>query len=99
MPRRAVTVRQKGKCDPPTNDKKKNLGCRNIDGKEYYYCYKDKIWKIVDNQDLMMGNTLPPVSAVVTSPSASAYGYVATSDSFYFSIPRGCSCHYDQVYI
>ena len=47
----------------------------------YYYHYKEKLWKIVDNTAPPMINTSLPVAAAITRSSASTYGSVDTSDN------------------
>ena len=71
---------KKVKWDPPTYAEEKHFGCRIIYGKEYYYHYKYKRRKIVDNPTPLTGDSLLPVAASVAPPVAYAYGSVATSD-------------------
>ena len=73
-------LQKKCKWYPPTDTEKKNRGCCNIDGKEYYYHYRYKRWKIVDNPTPPTGNSSLHVAAVVVPPAASTYGSVATLD-------------------
>ncbi len=54
--------KKNSKWAPPTKDEKKNKSRRMIDGKEYYYHYKDKRWKLVDKPTT-------PTSAPTSSPS------------------------------
>jgi hypothetical protein len=58
-----------GKWKPPTEEEKKNQSRREIDGKLYYYHYKDKRWKLVDQNDSVHSNapTVPTSNVSLTS--------------------------------
>ena len=68
MPRKSVTVRKISSGLPQLILKRKPRSPK-IDRKEYDYHYKEKPWKILYNPSTPMGNSLPPVAAVVISLS------------------------------
>ena len=70
-----TTVRKRASGITLTNYKNKYGGHCNIDGKEYYYHYKEKYWKIMDNPNSLAINSLKPFPSVVTPTSDS--GFVA----------------------
>ena len=75
IPRNAMNARKRA--SGITQLMQKNGGCLKIDGKEYYYHYKYKHWKTMDNPTPPTGNSSPPAADVITSLSSS--GYVTTS--------------------
>ena len=77
IPINANDHQKRGKWAPQNEAKNKNHGPHNIDGKEYYYHYKYKHWKTMDNPTPPTGNSSPPAADVITSLSSS--GYVTTS--------------------
>ena len=69
-----------GKWSRPTSEEKKNRSRRNIDGKDYYYHYKDKHWKLVNTTQANVGTPAAHVVAA-TAPAAVASPNVASDQA------------------
>ena len=76
IPRNAMNARKRA--SGITQLMQKNGGCLKIDGKEYYYHYNDKRWKIMDDPNPPMGKSFPPVVPAVTL--ISVYCSITTLD-------------------
>jgi hypothetical protein len=72
------TSKTSGKWSRPTTEEKKNLNRRPIDGKDYYYHFKDKRWKLVTTPQ---ANVATPAVPATTAPATAPFPNVANDQA------------------